>query len=58
MAQLAIAWTLAHPAVTSAICGAKTPEQAAENAKAGMWQLSKAQVAEIEQQIAGLSPGV
>ena len=33
MAQLAIAWTLANPAVTSAICGAKTPEQAIENAK-------------------------
>jgi aryl-alcohol dehydrogenase-like predicted oxidoreductase len=58
MAQLAIAWTLAHPAVTSAICGAKTPEQAQENARAGMWKLSKSQVAEIEQQIAGLSPGV
>ncbi len=58
MAQLAIAWTLANPAVTSAICGAKTPEQAVENAKAGQWQLTENEVAEIEEQIAGLSPGV
>ncbi len=58
MAQLAIAWTLANPAVTSAICGAKTPEQAIENARAGQWQLTQQDIAEIEDQIAGLSPGV
>lgn len=58
MAQLAIAWTIANPAVTSAICGAKTPEQAIENAKAGQWQLTVQEMAEIEQQITGLSPGV
>lgn len=58
MAQLAIAWTLGNPAVTSAICGAKTPEQAIENARAGQWQLTASEMSEIEQQIAGLSPGV
>ena len=58
MAQLAIAWTLAHPAVTSAICGARTPEQAVENCEAGRWRLSEADMSEIEAQIAGLSPGV
>ncbi len=58
MAQLAIAWTLANPAVTSAICGAKTPEQAIENAEAGRWQLSESELAEIQTQIEGLSPGV
>ncbi len=58
MAQLAIAWTLANPAVTSAICGAKTPDQAIENARAGQWQLSDSELAEIEEQIKGLSPGV
>lgn len=51
MAQLAIAWTLANPAVTSAICGAKTPEQAIENARAGQWQLTKGEMLEIERQI-------
>jgi aryl-alcohol dehydrogenase-like predicted oxidoreductase len=58
MAQLAIAWTLAHPAVTSAICGAKTPAQAIENNEAGRWHLSQQDMAEIEAQIEGLSPGV
>ncbi|HJP32468.1 MAG TPA: aldo/keto reductase [Candidatus Latescibacteria bacterium] len=33
-AQLAIAWMLAQPAVTSCIVGAKTPEQATYNAAA------------------------
>ena len=27
MAQMAVAWTLAHPAVTSPIIGASRPEQ-------------------------------
>lgn len=34
LGQLAIAWTLAQPGVTSAIVGARTPEQARENAAA------------------------
>jgi aryl-alcohol dehydrogenase-like predicted oxidoreductase len=45
--QLAIAWALAHPAVTSCIAGAKTPEQAIHNASAGDWQLSYSEMAEI-----------
>jgi aryl-alcohol dehydrogenase-like predicted oxidoreductase len=58
MAQLAIAWAVANPAVTSAICGAKTPAQAIENCEAGRWHLSEQEMAEIEGQIEGLSPGV
>jgi aryl-alcohol dehydrogenase-like predicted oxidoreductase len=58
MAQLAIAWTVANPAVISAICGAKTPAQAIENNEAGRWQLSAQDMAEIESQIEGLSVGV
>ena len=58
MAQLAIAWTVANPAVTSTICGAKTPAQAVENNKAGRWRLSEQHMAEIESQIDGLSVGV
>jgi aryl-alcohol dehydrogenase-like predicted oxidoreductase len=58
MAQLAIAWTLGHAAVTTAICGAKTPQQAIENSEAGRWQLSENDMAEIAQQIEGLSPGL
>jgi aryl-alcohol dehydrogenase-like predicted oxidoreductase len=58
MAQLAIAWALANPAVTSAICGAKTPAQAIENCEAGRWRLSEQDLAEIEEQVEGLAPGV
>lgn len=46
-AQLAIAWTLAHPAVTSCIVGAKTPEQATYNAAAGEWVLSANDMTEL-----------
>jgi len=46
-AQLAIAWTLANPAVTSCIAGAKTPEQAVYNANAGEWKLSSSDMAEL-----------
>jgi aryl-alcohol dehydrogenase-like predicted oxidoreductase len=35
IAQLAIAWTVANLAVTSTICGAKTPAQAITNCAAG-----------------------
>ena len=48
LAELAIAWTLAHPAVTSSIVGAKTPEQARANAAAGDWELSESDMSEID----------
>ncbi len=35
MTQLVIAWTLQQPGLTHALCGARTPEQAIENAGAG-----------------------
>ena len=34
LAQLAIAWTLQHATVASAVVGASTPEQVTENVKA------------------------
>ncbi len=34
LAQLAVAWVLAHPAVTAAIVGARNASQAAENVRA------------------------
>ena len=45
--HLAIAWTLAQPAVTSCIVGAKTPNQALDNAAAGEWVLSQSDLDEI-----------
>ncbi|NQU96925.1 MAG: aldo/keto reductase [Chloroflexi bacterium] len=57
LAQFAIAWVLANPAVTCAIVGAKTPEQARHNAAAGDWRLSQADLAEIEELLANALPG-
>ncbi len=49
LVQLAIAWVLAHPAVTSAIVGAKTPDQVRHNARAADWKLSPRDLEEIDQ---------
>jgi aryl-alcohol dehydrogenase-like predicted oxidoreductase len=35
LAQLAIAWTVAQPGITCALCGARRPAQALGNAKGG-----------------------
>jgi aryl-alcohol dehydrogenase-like predicted oxidoreductase len=48
LTQLAIAWTLAHPAVTSSIVGAKTPEQVKHNAEAAEWVLTSDDMQEID----------
>ena len=45
--QLAIAWVLANEAVSSAIVGAKTPEQVQHNALAADWTLTKSDMLEI-----------
>lgn len=52
LAQLAIAWVLQQPGITSALCGAKRPEQIQETALAMQRQLSPEQLARIEQAIA------
>ncbi|MBM3935408.1 MAG: aldo/keto reductase, partial [SAR202 cluster bacterium] len=49
LSQLAIAWTLAHPAVTTSIVGARTPEQSRHNARAGDWQLTPRDLREIDE---------
>ncbi|NOY76737.1 MAG: aldo/keto reductase [Calditrichaeota bacterium] len=48
VAQLAVAWVLAHPAVTSAICGAKRPEQIEETVRAFEWKLSHEELIQID----------
>ena len=48
LGQLAVAWTLHNPAVTSAIVGARRPSQIEESAPAGDWVLPDAAMAEIE----------
>ena len=40
LAQLAIQWVLSHPAVTSALVGARNPEQVRENARGAGWSIT------------------
>jgi aryl-alcohol dehydrogenase-like predicted oxidoreductase len=46
--QLALAWVLRRPEVTSAIIGASRPEQVVENAAASGVRLDAATVARVE----------
>lgn len=47
--QLAIAWVLSNPAVTSAIVGAKRPSQIEENIGGTGWQISKEELLRIDE---------
>ena len=49
MPQLAVAWVLSRPAVTCALCGAKRPDQIEETTQAAGWQLSRDELARIDQ---------
>jgi aryl-alcohol dehydrogenase-like predicted oxidoreductase len=49
MAQLALAWVLRAPGVSSAIVGATRPEQVRDNAAASGLELDEATLAEIDQ---------
>jgi aryl-alcohol dehydrogenase-like predicted oxidoreductase len=49
LAQLAIAWVLANPAVSSAIIGASRPDQVSENVKASGQKLSADVLAKIDE---------
>jgi aryl-alcohol dehydrogenase-like predicted oxidoreductase len=48
MAQIVIAWTLAQPGITFALCGARTAEQARENAGTGRVRLTVDEIATID----------
>ncbi|NUB45568.1 aldo/keto reductase [Fertoebacter nigrum] len=43
-AQVVIAWTLAQPGLTFALCGARNAQQARENAEAGQLHLAPAEI--------------
>jgi aryl-alcohol dehydrogenase-like predicted oxidoreductase len=49
MAQLAVAWTLQHPAVSAALVGATRPEQVAENVKASGVRLEPELMSRIDE---------
>jgi methylglyoxal reductase len=53
MAQLVIAWTLAQPGITFALCGARNAAQALDNARAGEISLSAAELTAIDAAVAG-----
>jgi|GEM_PF-51905 len=48
VAQLAIAWVLRQPGVTSAVVGARSPWQIEQTVPAGNWTLSAADKAELD----------
>lgn len=52
IAQIVIAWTLAQPGVTFALCGARNPAQALDNARAGTIRLSAEDLSTVEAAIA------
>lgn len=53
ISQLVIAWTLHQPGLTHALCGARHPDQAVENARAGGVTLSKEELEGIEKVLEG-----
>jgi aryl-alcohol dehydrogenase-like predicted oxidoreductase len=48
MLELAFSWLLSRAPVTSVIAGATKPDQLAQNAKAGEWKLTAAELAEVD----------
>jgi methylglyoxal reductase len=52
IAQVVIAWTLAQPGVTFALCGARNPAQAKDNARAGTIGLARDETSTIDTAIA------
>jgi aryl-alcohol dehydrogenase-like predicted oxidoreductase len=51
VAELVINWTIQRQGITSALCGAKRPDQIIENAHAMSWELTTDQIARIDQAI-------
>jgi aryl-alcohol dehydrogenase-like predicted oxidoreductase len=48
LGELAISWLAARPAVASVIAGATSPEQVTANAAAPRWQLTDAELQEVD----------
>jgi aryl-alcohol dehydrogenase-like predicted oxidoreductase len=56
VAQVAIAWTIAQPGVTSALVGARTEEQVRENAAAGELALEPGEILALAAAFEGILP--
>ncbi|MBX3582200.1 MAG: aldo/keto reductase [Rhizobiaceae bacterium] len=50
-AQIVIAWTLQQPGISFALCGARDPQQASENARAGRIRLSGTEIQTISEAV-------
>ena len=51
IAQTVIAWTIRQPGITFALCGARNPEQAIENARASKLELTTEDIATMDEAI-------
>ena len=54
LVQLAINWNLCQPGVTTALAGAKKPEQVRENAGGAGWKIGQEALDEIDRIVSGL----
>ncbi len=52
IAELVINWTIHQPGITSALCGAKRPDQIRETAGGDGWRLSKEELGQIDRALA------
>jgi aryl-alcohol dehydrogenase-like predicted oxidoreductase len=52
VAEVVINWTIHRPGITTALCGAKRPDQLRENAGALGWRLNQSQLAAIDRALA------
>ena len=48
-AQIVIGWTVQQPGITFSLCGARNPEQARENARAGRIRLTSEELKRINE---------
>ncbi|WP_196258106.1 aldo/keto reductase [Pelagibacterium limicola] len=48
-AQIVVAWTIQQPGITFALCGARNPQQARENARAGRIRLTPEEIEQISE---------
>lgn len=58
VAQLVVNWTIHRRGITSALCGAKRPDQLQENALGAGWELTTEQLARIDAILARRGPAV
>jgi len=58
LSQIVIAWTAAQPGCTHVLAGARTPQQAIENAQAGDIELTGEELQTMKDAIEELGPGI